>query len=421
MSVGYRWGFFILLLGTTLAKVKSYSLPYEASDKCKNSTTEYLNEAHCCSKCRPGTRMATLCTSNTDTVCEPCPDGMYSDNMNYYPNCFLCAKCPEEKGMKYAKQCSKESNAVCVCKPGWYCVSQEEPDNSCSTCEKHRMCGPGKGAKSPGTSTENVRCINCPPETFSNETSFRKCQPHTRCELQGRRTLVSGTTKTDTVCGPVEIVIPKTVKNHPPITTMSTPTAPSKQPFTKPSIVVPPYTLTSSFPVLSSHQPQDEKFTAIWIGLPVAGLLVVLLTLTLCIRHRKGKPVVHAGAEEGHCCNSHISNPAENHGLLADSSSDPSTASSSDSQSQGTGVSQDCLHAEHSTVSSPVVNLSFTATINCQVNPTTGSCSIPISPCVHSLEPEFPLSQEEELSVSCEQEDSKDAIQSVQESGMTKY
>ncbi|KAI5622940.1 tumor necrosis factor receptor superfamily, member 1B precursor [Silurus asotus] len=276
MSVGYRWGFFILLLVTTLAKVKSYSLPYEASDNCKNSMTEYLYEAHCCSKCRPGTRMATACTSNTDTVCEPCPDGMYSDNMNYYPNCFLCAKCPEEKGMKYAKQCSKESNAVCVCKPGWYCVSLEEPDNSCSTCEKYRMCGPGKGAKSP--------------------------------------------------------------------------------------------------------------------GLPVAGLLVVLLTLTLCIRHRK-----------------------------ADSSSDPSTASSSDSHSQGTGVSQDCLHAEHSTVSSPIVNLSFTATINCQVNPTTGSCSIPISPCVHSLEPEFPLSQEEELSVSCEQEDSKDAIQSVQESGMTKY
>ncbi|GAA6077590.1 tumor necrosis factor receptor superfamily member 1B, partial [Tachysurus ichikawai] len=134
------------------------------------------------------------------------------------------------------------------------------------------------------------------------------------------------------------------------------------------------------------------------------------------------KPTFHDAGEAGPCQSSaHLCNPTENHVLLADSSSDPSTSLSSDSHSQGTGVSQDCLHVEQPSVSSPVVNLSFTATINCQVNPATGCCSIPISPCVQLPEPEFPLSQEEELCVSCEQEDSKDAIQSVQESGMTKY
>ncbi|MCJ8744644.1 hypothetical protein PDJAM_G00121020 [Pangasius djambal] len=412
MNIGLRY--FILGVFTSLAKAK----PYQTDNACRNSATEYPVGNLCCSKCRPGTRKVSDCTSEKDTVCEACPTGMYSENMNYFPNCFSCSKCQEDKGMEYAKRCSSNSDAVCVCKPGWYCLFPEDP--SCNTCEKHKTCGPGKGAITPGTPTTNVKCINCPPGTFSNETSSQPCWLHTRCDLQGRSVLIQGTHTADTVCGPILTTIPSRVTiHHLPIT--ATPSSSTPESSTKPPILVPQDTSQSVSSVFSTPPPDQ---IGLWIGLPVAGLLVVLLIATFCICHRKAlvKPAVHDGIEAGQCSNSvHLSSPTENQGLLADSSSDPSTSSSSDSHSQGTGVSQDCLHVEPPPVSSPVLNVSITATFNCQVNPTTGSCSIPISPSVPPPEPEFPLSQEEELCVSCEQEDSKDAIQSVQESGMTKY
>lgn len=103
--------------------LQSYSLPYKANGACRDNETEYLFGNHCCSKCRPGkmarrcvtwwsswkcwnvlmitmchdtgTRKARDCTGENDTACESCPAEMYSDNMNYYPNCFSCSKCPE--------------------------------------------------------------------------------------------------------------------------------------------------------------------------------------------------------------------------------------------------------------------------------------------------------------------------------------
>ncbi|XP_060714127.1 tumor necrosis factor receptor superfamily member 1B [Tachysurus vachellii] len=409
---------FILFLITSVAKAQSYSLPYEMEGSCRNQTSEYRVRNYCCSKCRAGTRKVSDCTGEKDTVCEDCPAGMYS-GMNYYPNCFTCSKCQEDKGMEYARPCTRESDAVCVCKSGWFCLFNDDP---CTSCERHTMCSPGKGAVKPGTATENVVCRKCLTGTFSNVTSSETCRSHTRCELQGRTVLRPGNTTTDTVCGPI-ISTTRTivVTPHPPITTRSG-SSPTKSP-TKPNVN--PHSSHSVFSVFTTRPPDDVSIS-LWIGLPVITLLVVLLITAFFIRHRKAllKPTVRDAVEARPCESSaHLCNPTENHVLLADSSSssDPSTSLSSDSHSQGTGVSQDCLHVEQPTVSSPVVNLSFTATINCQVNPGTGCCSIPISPCVQVPEPEFPLSQEEELCVSCEQEDSKDAIQSVQESGMTKY
>ncbi|XP_060766868.1 tumor necrosis factor receptor superfamily member 1B [Neoarius graeffei] len=419
MNVGF--GYLILSAVTSLAQAKSYSLPYVADGKCRDSYTEYMVENRCCSKCSPGTRKKSDCTSVEDTVCVPCPLEMYSDNWNYFPNCFLCSKCLDEKGMKYAKQCAPNSNAVCVCKPGWYCLFNEDSP-SCTTCEKHRMCAPGKGSISPGTSTENVKCGNCPSGTFSNETSMRPCQPHTRCELQGRHVLIPGTDKTDTVCSPIPSTTPSLVTTRPWTTRAKASSSPTEPP-TKPSTSVLQSTSMCISSVVSPPS-LDNLYIGLWIGLLVVTALVVLLIVGFCICHRKGlgKPAIRDAVEVGQCSNSvHLISPTEHHGLLADSSSDPSTSSSSDSHSQGTGVSQDCLHVDPPIVSSPIVNLNIT--LNCQMNPPppTIPCSIPVSPCVQVLEPEFPISQEEEHCVSCEQEDSKDAMQSVQETGMTKY
>lgn len=108
--------------------------------------------------------------------------------------------------------------------------------------------------------------------------------------------------------------------------------------------------------------------------------------------------------------------------------------SSSDSQSQPDSsqshISGDWLERtsqeeslhELPSVSSPLVNLSITATFNCQLNPATASCSIPMntSALTPRAEAPVPLSQEE-VCVSCQQEDGKEALQSVQESGLCTF
>ncbi|KAM9443846.1 tumor necrosis factor receptor superfamily member 1B [Clarias gariepinus] len=384
-----------------------------AKTMCRDST-EYEKDGLCCSKCKPGSRFVKHCTSEKDTECVECPAGMYSDSMNYYPNCFFCKKCTDDS-MQYAKQCSSDSNAVCECKPGYFC---NDLDGSvCNLCEKHRVCGPGKGAKSPATNISDVKCAPCPDGTFSNEVSSQPCQKHTRCELQGRSVEKPGNATADTVCGPIVITITS------PDETRSSTTEPS----TKALTLTPQSTPPNTTAVFVTSRLDYNLSVRLWIGLGVTVLLTVLLiaAAAFCIHHRKApiKPPVHNAVEAGQCPSvAPDSSPTEKQGLLSDNSStDPSTSSSFDSHSQGTGVSQDCLHIEQPSVSSPVLNVSITATFNCQVNPAMGSCSIPISPCVLPAEPELPLSQEEELCVPCEQEDSKDAIQSVQESGMTKY
>lgn len=106
--------------------LQSYSLPYGSTGVCKDTKTEFLHNNLCCSKCRPGrracwcmmwwsdylqkccgayhaqcltadtgTRLVSYCTGETDTQCEPCDAGMYSEDYNYYPNCFSCATCQE--------------------------------------------------------------------------------------------------------------------------------------------------------------------------------------------------------------------------------------------------------------------------------------------------------------------------------------
>lgn len=114
--------------------------------------------------------------------------------------------------------------------------------------------------------------------------------------------------------------------------------------------------------------------------------------------------------------------------LLVDRCQKEPSMTSSDSQSQPDSshssadwlerTSQEESIPEQPSVSSPMVNLSITATFNCQLNPTTASCcSIPLNTSARTphVEAPVPLSQEE-VCISCQQEDGKEALQSVQES-----
>ncbi|XP_017539129.1 tumor necrosis factor receptor superfamily member 1B [Pygocentrus nattereri] len=440
--------FFLFHVFSFLTKGKASSLPYQSiGGECLNSSTEYIptDSSLCCSRCRPGTRLETVCTIGRDTVCKPCEEGTYSATMNFHTNCFSCVTCSPSKNLLYIKNCTSVSDAECECKPGYYCSL---PHNQyCTQCLRHRKCPPGRGAKSPGTPTQNVQCAVCPEGTFSNETDQEPCKPHTKCE--GRAMIKHGTSRTDTVCGPPLSIqnprLPLTThdphamtmtKTNPPVSLPSKPTTSHSNPTTSSSThTVEVFSLHTLTTACTSEEPYNDQNWTYWIVLgPIAVivLLVLLLTMTFVICHRKGltKPPV-TEAEPGLASDLALPySKTECQHLLVDSKTDPSTSSStssssssSDSHSQGTGASQDSIHIDQPVVSNPCVNVSFTATFNCQVNPTTGSCSIPISPVLQPqlVQTEPPLSQEEELGVSCEEENSKDASQSVQESGMTVF
>ncbi|XP_062843247.1 tumor necrosis factor receptor superfamily member 1B [Trichomycterus rosablanca] len=409
----------------------SDTLPYESYGTCRNSTIEYFVESinRCCSKCSPGTRRKTECTTVTDTGCEKCQDGMYT-GFNYYPNCFRCSKCDAGKGLEYKKVCTRESDALCVCKPGWFCTMDYEAP-VCSQCKKYKQCPAGKGAKSPGKPDSDIQCDFCPEGTFSNESSSLPCKPHTRCDLQGKSVLQSGTSTKDTICGPSVIITTRPVTAHQIYSSVQT-TEEVFSPTVGLTTSLPSATnvqqdfLTTSTKVSPSHVPGENTFLY-WIGLAAFATVVILLLLIVAAWncHRKGiltdtlKPAVNGASATGQGSDPHgLYSPVEHEFLISEGKTDPST-SSSDSHSQSTGISQDCNHVELPSVSNQCVNLSFTATFNCQVNPSSGTCSIPISPCMQPVEDEFPLSEEEELCMSSQEEDGKCALPSVQESEMT--
>uniref|UniRef100_A0A3B1JV08 Tumor necrosis factor receptor superfamily, member 1B n=1 Tax=Astyanax mexicanus TaxID=7994 RepID=A0A3B1JV08_ASTMX len=441
--------FFLLCVFSFVSEGKAYTLPYELNGgECRNTSSEYTPTGSklCCSKCRPGFRLHTPCTASSDTVCAKCKEGTYSDSINYHPNCFSCRTCYRNKNMEYIKTCTTESNSQCECKSGWYCSSHMRGE-SCTQCKRLETCSPGKGAISPGSPT--TKCMDCVEGTFSNETSSRACQPHTQCEAEGKEVLHRGNATHDTVC---KTLIPHTTTptRPPPTTTTTTTTTAQTTPLgdtsPPPRRVVHPTTLPNTTlkgkPTLSDS---DIILYSIIGIVAVAILLVVFLTLiVMCHRKGLGKPPVKEVIQTELALDSKM----ESELLLADgkTSSSSSASSTPDNQSQSTGDSQDNIHSELPSVSSQCVNFSFTATINCQLNQSQGSCSIPIrSPTqpqpqqqpppypqpqpqpepeteTHPppAQPDLPLSQEEQLlRVSCEEENSKDALQSVQESGMT--
>ncbi|KAI4889944.1 hypothetical protein NFI96_015106 [Prochilodus magdalenae] len=430
--------YFLFYVLSFLATGKASTLPYESiGGECVNSSTEFFSSLSnlCCSKCKPGSHLVEKCSKERDTVCMDCEEGTFSEAMTFHSNCFACRTCSQYKGLRYNKTCTSSSDAVCECKPGYYCNLHES--GRCVNCRKYTKCPPGMGDTLPGT--KSILCDHCPDGKFSNVTDTQPCRQHTQCEAEGRPVLQPGTSMSDAVCGPPRKLLttpqstPQTTAQiTTQITTQTTPPVASSE-IPPTSTSVPCDDLCTS---LTAHtkKENEDKIGRYWIvGAVVAVLLALLVLLTVTafvICHRKDltKPPVKETKPTHAFDSALLFSKPECQRLLKNSQMDPtmsssSSSSSSDSHSQSTGASQDSIHTDQPVVSSPCVNVSFTATFNCQVNPTMGSCSIPINSVVQPqpAQTEVPLSQEEQLGVSCEEENTKDALQSVQESGMTVF
>ncbi|XP_037831100.1 tumor necrosis factor receptor superfamily member 1B [Kryptolebias marmoratus] len=189
----------LLLLAVRTTQVCSVPYPPGSGGKCRNTSSEYLHETLnvCCKKCPPGYRQATECSETTETYCQPCQQGRYTETWNFSPNCLSCLICKEEKGLQYSQICTTTTKSKCVCQPGKFCVIGFK-DPYCSDCMSYTKCKPGYGVVKPGTLNSDVKCGLCPNGTFSDKDSHTDpCRP---LSVAVDTTTTSPTTVRDTTC-----------------------------------------------------------------------------------------------------------------------------------------------------------------------------------------------------------------------------
>lgn len=439
-----------------------YTLPYapDSDGSCHNKTAEYYNaEVNlCCSKCTSGTRRKDLCSSTSDTACEPCPRGQYSGTFNYFAKCFRCPKCSADKGLKYVQKCSSTTKTQCACQTGMYCVLNQHPD--CEECANLTYCKPGYGVsvegtiagQEAGTAESDVECASCPDGTFSDQYSYTQiCQHHTDCLSQGRDVLTYGTATTDAVCGPkvngrLVSILQTTTPPSPP-TTMppsgkghTTSSLQSMDTSTVPTTRGSKLTSSPSDPRVIA--PTEEKSPGInlWIVAGAIGGAMFLLLIVGTVIYKKAftnfirvsstedingnseKEAIKCLLGKGDCSNV---GQAETQQDAIKTWSGSGCSNSLDGLSispvQSTIPQPSILASPQSTsplASVPLVNVNITVTY--PVNIGNELCSRPTSTQIDSpqADPEAPLSREEEVYVNMPQrEGCKEALTAVQEFG----
>uniref|UniRef100_A0A3P9P348 Tumor necrosis factor receptor superfamily member 6 n=1 Tax=Poecilia reticulata TaxID=8081 RepID=A0A3P9P348_POERE len=130
----------------------------------------YETDGICCNKCHPGFKLVEKCTSNTISVCTPCSDGEFSDQINFSPTCRRCRRCKESNNEYQVSPCRNDSNTKCQCKKGYYKHNIDSETYDCLKCKK---CGPNEIEVQPCTHETDTVC-DC-KENFSRETG--KCEP----------------------------------------------------------------------------------------------------------------------------------------------------------------------------------------------------------------------------------------------------
>ncbi|XP_070260015.1 tumor necrosis factor receptor superfamily member 14-like isoform X2 [Myotis yumanensis] len=169
---------------------------------------EFPMGAMCCPKCRPGSRVQEACGELRSTVCEPCTWGTYTAHLNALPECLPCRVCDPGLGQVTRWNCTTQTNTVCGCGCGHFCVRQD--GDSCVQCRPHSVCRPGQRVRDTGTEWQDTLCEDCQPGTFSAGGTLAACMPWTRCSGPFTWEVTSGTSSSDMTCspwGPVIIII----------------------------------------------------------------------------------------------------------------------------------------------------------------------------------------------------------------------
>uniref|UniRef100_A0A4W5P664 Tumor necrosis factor receptor superfamily, member 1B n=1 Tax=Hucho hucho TaxID=62062 RepID=A0A4W5P664_9TELE len=416
-----------------------YTLPYtpDSDASCRNKTAEYYNTDVnlCCSKCTSGTRRKVVCSSTSDTACERCPSGQYSNTFNYFSNCFRCPKCSADKGLQYVLKCSSTTKTQCACQTGMYCVLDQHPD--CKECASYTYCKPGHGVTVEGTAESDVECASCPNGTFSDQDSYTQiCQHHTDCVSQGRDVLTYGTATTDAVCGPkvngrLVSILQTTTPPSPPTTMQpsgeghTTPSLRSMHMSTLPTTLGSKLTSSPSDPLVIAPTEEKSPGFDLWIGKyrqlysPCVrdhshGFNVSPPPSLLYLHRFVVPPLLYLSTKQdaiktwsGSGCSNSLEGLSI--GPVQSTLPQPSIQAS---------TPQPSPQSTSPLASVPVVNVNITVTY--PVNIGNELCSTPTSTQIDSpqADPKAPLSREEEVYVNMpQQEGCKEALTAVQEFG----
>ncbi|XP_039553519.1 tumor necrosis factor receptor superfamily member 8 isoform X1 [Passer montanus] len=154
---------------------------------------------NCCYQCPSGYVKKKACPRDPSEDCMTCGPNEYLSNESQKPRCDACVSCLKELDLVEKQPCSLSSGRVCECRPGLFC--RLPVLNSCSRCQHHSACKPGFGVKIRGTAKNDVTCEECPPGTFSDQSSSTDvCKPHTNCAKLNKVTLRKGNATHDQVC-----------------------------------------------------------------------------------------------------------------------------------------------------------------------------------------------------------------------------
>uniref|UniRef100_A0AAY4BFJ8 TNFR-Cys domain-containing protein n=1 Tax=Denticeps clupeoides TaxID=299321 RepID=A0AAY4BFJ8_9TELE len=152
----------------------------------------------CCPMCNEGFRVSNNCTEAAATNCTPCLAGKtFMNEPNGLSKCLTCKSCDSGQGLIIKDKCTVTRNTVCDLHPGYYCVSYSG-EGECIFGEKHQMCGPGQGVKTPGTKSADTVCEECPDGFYS--TAGINCTKWTDCAITGEEENEKGNSTKDVTC-----------------------------------------------------------------------------------------------------------------------------------------------------------------------------------------------------------------------------
>uniref|UniRef100_A0A8C5IM81 TNF receptor superfamily member 8 n=1 Tax=Junco hyemalis TaxID=40217 RepID=A0A8C5IM81_JUNHY len=180
---------------TKMTRMGTSLTPPHSCDIRKNLFYDETSQ-NCCYQCPSGYVEKKACPQDP-ADCLTCGPDQYLNNESKKPQCDACVSC--SKDLVEKQPCSLSSSRVCECRPGLFC--QVSVKYSCSRCQQHSACKPGFGVKIRGTATNDVTCEECPPGTFSDQSSSTDtCKPHTNCAKLNKVTLRKGNATHDQVC-----------------------------------------------------------------------------------------------------------------------------------------------------------------------------------------------------------------------------
>ncbi|XP_067886912.1 tumor necrosis factor receptor superfamily member 16 [Heterodontus francisci] len=158
-----------------------------ADDSCPSGQFTLQNK--CCDLCPIGHGVIKECNT-TNTLCQPCEDGVTFSSSAGLAHCQLCSSCPEK--MKVELPCVVTFDTQCQCVEGYY--------SSSGRCVPCTTCPQGYGVVVECHRDQDAVCQPCPQGSFSEKAS--SSQPCMDCRICGEDHFVLQECQatSDTVC-----------------------------------------------------------------------------------------------------------------------------------------------------------------------------------------------------------------------------